>query len=529
MSQGRDDQQKHRILFGGTVTHNEDKYSLERIRVKPDFEIYQQVIDSLKDITKNGKSVLNAQGNDILEEFFYEDVDPFVYIPLIPVQLNIVPENNDYVHLIYYNWSENTGRKNQFYIKGPVSSAMSVARENSNQTKSIMAAGPNVKPGLPLKNSNGYFFENTKGVFAEPKDYGIYSKGRSDIILKDNEVLLRSKKTPILKTNEYPVTNPKRSFLQLSNFDSRTVVGTQKTITQNLTVSEQIVKLVEYEIYLGLDTEGPFSGNINIYNLPGKSTNTLTDRFTQQTVIDDITFTYFSHSFNNIETLQEVSDIINKVISGLNDALINIDYLTPRETVNVTDIRFPFFFRPSLSLQKKSLIGSDLEKKNTNTLISLIAFPKSQKLTNPGSGLISSKNKYGLKKVSKKVKYTPNVIQNGDFGYSVIGSEKIFFISNNSNIPGLERIQLKNSDVYGIDEPTLSGNYYNSTNSMVRGESLKDLLALIVKFLLNHQHLYHRETPFELTRETSPISKTKLTSEWKLFDTKVLNQNIRIN
>ncbi len=229
MSQGRDDQQKHRILFGGTVTHNEDKYSLERIRVKPDFEIYQQVIDSLKDITKNGKSVLNAQGNDILEEFFYEDVDPFVYIPLIPVQLNIVPENNDYVHLIYYNWSENTGRKNQFYIKGPISSAMSVARENSNQTKSIMAAGPNVKPGLPLKNSNGYFFENTKGVFAEPKDYGIYSKGRSDIILKDNEVLLRSKKTPILKTNEYPVTNPKRSFLQLSNFDSKTTKGTQKT------------------------------------------------------------------------------------------------------------------------------------------------------------------------------------------------------------------------------------------------------------------------------------------------------------
>ena len=103
MSQGRDEQQKNRVLFGGTVTHNDDKYLLKRIRVKPDFEVYQQVIDSLKDVTKNGKSVLNAQQDDILEQFFYEDIDPFVFIPLIPVQLNIVPETNDYVHLIYYN------------------------------------------------------------------------------------------------------------------------------------------------------------------------------------------------------------------------------------------------------------------------------------------------------------------------------------------------------------------------------------------------------------------------------------------
>jgi hypothetical protein len=528
MSQGRDEQQKNRVLFGGTVTHNEDKYLLERIRVKPDFEVYQQIIDSLKDITKNGKPVLNAQGDDILEQFFYEDIDPFVYIPLIPVQLNIVPETNDYVHLIYYNWSENTGRKNQFYIKGPLSSAMSLARENANQTKSIMASGPNVKPGLPLKNPNGYFFENTKGVYAEPKDYGIYSKGRSDIILKDNEVLLRSKKTPILNANEYPVTNPKRSFLQLSNFDSRTIKGTQQTIIQNSKVSEQIVKLVEYEISYGLDTQnGPFSGIINIYNLPGKSTKTLTNKFTQQTIIEDVVFEYFSQPFNNINTLTEVADIINKVISGLNDGLISINNLSPRATLNVTDVRFPFYFRPSLSLQHKLLSGTDFEKKNTSNLQSLVVFPKSQK--NSGSGLISSKNKYGLKEVSNKIKYTPDTYQSGDFGYAVMGSEKIFLISNNSNIPGLEKIQLKNSDVYGINEPTLSRNYYNSTNSMVRGESLKDLLALIVRFLLNHQHLYHRETPFELTRETSPVSKTRLLAEWKLFDSKVLNQNIRIN
>jgi hypothetical protein len=64
---------------------------------------------------------------------------------------------------------------------------------------------------------------------------------------------------------------------------------------------------------------------------------------------------------------------------------------------------------------------------------------------------------------------------------------------------------------------------------MVRGESLKDLLNLMVNFLLKHTHMYHRATPYKYTHETSPISIEQLKSEFELFNSKVLNQNIRIN
>ena len=529
------DPQQHRILFGGTVIHILDIGNGEKIRALPEQEMISEILRPYKSIIINNKSVVNDTNTDIREEFWYKDYenppfsDPFVFLPFLPVHINVVPAVNDYVHIIYSNWKENTARKNQFYLKGPISSMMSLARENSTQTLSVLAGGPNVKPGLPLKTiSNEFFTTNTKGVFAEPNDIGLYSKGRSDIILKDNEVLIRSKKTPVLNPSTYPITNTKRSFLQISNFDSRTVLGNKQNITTNLEISEQIRKLVEYEIYYGLDSNGPFSGNINIYNLAGKSSDTLTDKFTRSTVVVDL-FESFQYSFVNLETLDEVADLVNKVLTGLNNGRINLQYPGNSKTLNIDDVRFPFFYRPSLSTQKKQDSGTQLEQQNVTDLLSKIKFPQSQKIKTSGAGLISKKNKYGINTVTKKVSYRAPKVENGDFGYAVLGSEKIFIISNESQIPGRPKIELKNSDVYGLDEPTLSGNYYESTNSMVRGESLKELLSMMVRFLLNHKHLYHREPPFQLTHETSPLSKSQLSQEFKLFDSKVLNQNIRIN
>jgi hypothetical protein len=68
-----------------------------------------------------------------------------------------------------------------------------------------------------------------------------------------------------------------------------------------------------------------------------------------------------------------------------------------------------------------------------------------------------------------------------------------------------------------------------ATEGMVRGESLKKLLSLMVRFLLNHQHLYNRYPPYETTTETAPITSQQVLEEFNLFDQKVINQNIRIN
>ena len=114
----RNNQQKHRILFGGTVIDISDITLRERIRVKPDFEKFQEIVSELKDIIIDGKSVLNDEKTDIRQEFWYKEFskpafsDPFVFLAFLPVHINIVPAVNDYVHLIYYNQYNNNFYQN---------------------------------------------------------------------------------------------------------------------------------------------------------------------------------------------------------------------------------------------------------------------------------------------------------------------------------------------------------------------------------------------------------------------------------
>jgi len=521
------------ILYGGTVTHVDDILGVERVRVKPDQEKYLEIINSVD------KNLLNVNKDDIKSEYFFKDIDPFCFISFLPMHINVTPSVNDYVHIIYYNPSENIGRKRQFYMKGPISSLSSLASEDSNQTKGILGSLPNVKTGIPFKNESGYYQTASEGVVAKPEDYGIYSKGKSDIILKDTEIVIRAKKTSVLKSNENPVVNQNRSFLQISDFNTKTSNATPfKNITQ-VAVEQPIVTLLEYEIDYGLDTDnGPYTGNINIYNLPGRNKETLTTTFSRDTILQNYNDFYpvFTHEFISVDSLDTVIKIINDTIKGLNDGEIKLNYSTlingETNSVNVTQVitgnRFPFYYRPSIKTQNLLNTGTSSQIYTLQNLISRIIFPLSRK-ENPGAGLISYKNKFGLTLKTSIQTITSKLKENVSNSYAVLGSSNIYLISRTSQIPGKSKIIVEDSDVYGISEERLSGNYLESTEGTVRGESLKKLLSLIVRFLLNHQHLYHRLSPYEVTTETSPVSKTDLQSEFNLFDQKVINQNIRIN
>ena len=161
------------MLYGGTVTHVDDILGVERVRVKPDQEKYLEIINSFD------KNLLNTNRDDIKSMYFFTEIDPFCFIPFLPIHINVTPSVNDYVHIIYYNPSENIGRARQFYMKGPISSLSSLSSEDSNQTKSILGSLPNVKTGIPFKNESGYYQTASEGVVAKPEDYGIYSKGKS--------------------------------------------------------------------------------------------------------------------------------------------------------------------------------------------------------------------------------------------------------------------------------------------------------------------------------------------------------------
>jgi hypothetical protein len=231
-----------------------------------------------------------------------------------------------------------------------------------------------------------------------------------------------------------------------------------------------------------------------------------------------------------------VSFIVNSILKGLNKGEIDFEYTSiidgqeqkVRVYQKILDNRFPFFYRPSVTNQNLLNKGDANQRKTINALSSRVVFPKSR-TENPGAGLISKKNYFGQLLKTSLQKITSLNKEITEQSYAVLGSDKVFFISRTSQIPDKPSIIVDDEDVYGIGESKLSTNYMEATEGMVRGESLKKLLSLMVRFLLNHQHLYNRYPPYETTTETAPISSQQVLEEFNLFDQKVINQNIRIN
>ncbi len=96
-------------------------------------------------------------------------------------------------------------------------------------------------------------------MFAELQDVGIYSKGRSDLILKDNEILIRSAKT---KESEAPVedlaTAPQEAKAEAA---TPTVEAARPVITAPLiqtkvrTPIDSMAKYTEHKIKAALGSD----------------------------------------------------------------------------------------------------------------------------------------------------------------------------------------------------------------------------------------------------------------------------------
>jgi hypothetical protein len=110
--------------------------------------------------------------------------------------------------------------------------------------------------------------------------------------------------------------------------------------------------------------------------------------------------------------------------------------------------------------------------------------------------------------------------------YSTIGSESIFLISHNSQIPSKNKVDLT-STLYGIPEQKFTENILPNTDPMVRGDELMKLINLIVKYLLSHVHPFHGLSPVPVGRDGTRSDEI-LQQLLNAPDT-ILNQNIRIN
>lgn len=530
-----------KILFTGVVLDSYDPYRLGRLRVQPDNQTKSDILNSVD------PKYLSSTKDSISPIYLWTKYDPFVFLPLLPFSLNVTPKFNESVNILY-PVVQNVGNTqltkftdaSRYYLPTSPSSPMAVAYENYIASKTNTSKGDNIAPTLPLAGNGGEVPKDTKGIFPEPEDNAILGRGTTDIVLKENDVLIRAGKTTSYDVNTLPTANDNRSFLQLSHFTTSRVKDLPKSELNITTVPQQIKLLVEWHITNPENDQDIFTGYVNLYNLQRKKDDRLNSKnFKVTTDIEDIKGTQLPVSINfQGQSFENAINLINTFISQLLQGEINMkdfDGYNGKTFKPQNDgEQFTFVFRPSpatynklVDLSGPSPVEAVLESSNIMRFYQKVFFNNGSQYT--GFGIISGRNKDGDPIFGDPIKvnidkYIPYKTINESITYGVLGAQKIFLISQDSQI-GQKKINLKNT-IYGIDQPKLV-DMENQTEPMVRGDKMMDLISLIVKFLTAHVHPYHglAAVPTALDGTLSADILQKMLDA----PNTILNQNVRIN
>jgi hypothetical protein len=513
-------------IFFGVCIDNKDPLMLGRVRVEP---IIQNIAAADKTYVGFDENSKTPEKNGP-----WSPLDPFIYLPLLPYFVNQVPKPGESVMLFYYNTNIKT-TKNKFYMIGTYSSPATINYENYSSSKTNLDSGSlnSTKNVPPIKNNNGtYKNESNKGVFAEPIDISLNGRNSADIILKEDELLLRAGKHKQFKTGEIPEADDSRAFLQLSKYYSKISYGEPTSKTRLVSNEKPIKYLVEYDVINPENQFSAFTANLYIYALrtDEKAYKTLTSNFDYNSELDLTGSTDGVRLIKMVNfpvglNLNDLSNQINQRLKGIiTDPKTSL--LNPNLALNE---QFPFYYRPSKRLRDLTTnfvsTGDLIASANMALLQSLVKISATD--ITPGYSLVLNAKltpelPYDIVK-DVSVPSNSELINNS---VALMGANQLFLLSHDSIIPGKGKIDIPNT-VYGIDQPLVFDEIEPKTSSMVRGEELLELLDLLVRFCLTHVHPYPLMPPSSVTLDG--LSTDDLLAKMQEAYQKVLNSNIRIN
>jgi len=511
---------KAQIIYKGECIDSNDPMRLGRIRA------------ILKTENTEDRELANENlGKQTYVE--WDERDPFVFKPLLPFFINTPPKENEYVHL-FYNNPKRKGDKDKFYIGGVYSSPTTSEFERYDSAVTNFDEGSRNKSFPNLLNNDGeYFYKDTEGIYADPQDIGIYGRGSSDIIIKDNTVLLRAGKNLKYERGQVPRKNENRSFIQLSKFDYKTSFGSPEKKLVLKFQHQELKKLVEYTIVNPENIYSAFTGNLYIYNLSRKNglSVSTSDITVSKEIPENSKSLQTTISFSQ-KTMLQVIKIINDTLEGLIkgdiSSIENVTISGPQKFDQGNT--FPFYFRPQKVIYDK--VSSDnptsnaQEIHNINELISKVKILPSE--INSGYGLVYDKNKTNsvpFKPISQSL--IPKKTERYNKSVGIMGGDEIYLLSHNSQkFDSNGKIDLTNT-LYGIDENKIADEIEPKTSSLVRGEELLELINLIVRYLVGHVHPYPGLEP--VPQSIDGVKVDDILQELLNATDKILNKNIRIN
>lgn len=494
------------ILYQCQVLSVDDPLMLGRIRGRRLIDNYNDIINSISDPPWNE------------EKDAWTSRDPFVFQPLLPYYLYQVPKPDEMVLVIYNNPDDRY--INQYYIQSTFYSPTTTKFQYYQGGNKFTGTGIQISNPKPLKNQDGTFTDKEvhKGVFPEPGDNSILGRGSADLIVKENDILLRAGKFKgaSLEPNTIPVANQKRGFFQLSKFDVKKQKNPDKEIFEPVENVLLTKYLIEYGILNPENTLDKFTGTVYLYQLkPDVSVNTKNISPSSK-IPDNLKKIVTMVNFNGISKIQTIN-LINDFISKCNSANLTLN------GVNVfTDDRFPIFYRPTAQSYTFLNSGGEIQKNMSDIYNGVKLTPT----ITGGYGLIYAKNKVGTPLEFKKRKVSDIKFIQQSNTMSAWGADKLFLLSQNSSIPGKGKINFDDT-LYGISLEKFNDEIEPKTSSMVRGEELLELINLIVRFLITHTHAYPGLPPVSITQDGT--TSTDILSELQNAVNKILNKNIRIN
>jgi len=516
---------KNQIIFPAIVIDNNDPLLLGRVRAVTQLdnvsEIVQAVWSNALEIKK--KSPDNEQ--DIPESYKWTTKDPFLTLPLLPFFFNQQPQIEESVNIIYAD--KEYPLQNRYYVQGEFSSPVMSKNETYRSSRKHTSQGTLIKslPNIKKPGTDEYYNKYSKGVYPEPLDNGLMGRGTCDIIVKENDVLIRAGRSYPQKPNQQPRYNNRRSFLQLSTFQSKETNQGDRIYTKIVTGTPQVKFLLEWSILNPDNQFNLFTGNISLYQLKDDIEKLRTSEFAVNTTINSSDITLITtKQFNNLSK-EQATLFINKTIKELNDRSVI-------ENSQGTEIKiqnpFPLCFRPN------SLTYEWISTKDPSTFIyefnTVTYFNQNIKLetssNNNGFGILYTKNSFDKptqiteEKISKKgTNLTSQTV-------GVMGGDKLIFLSHESTIPNRGKINIDDT-IYGITQDLINSEILPKTNSMVRGEELLVLIELIVQYLITHVHAFPGLPPIPVG--TTGIQSQEILDKLRNATEDILNKNIRIN
>jgi len=455
--------------------------------------------------------------------------DPFIFNPLLPYFIYQVPKPKELVQIMYLN--NDFKYQNQYYVQNTFYSPTSSFFQFNEGGNKFTGTGMQIKGPKPLKEkTSGTLTEKGvhKGVFPEPGDNAILGRGSADLIVKENEVLLRAGKFQgeSLQPNIVPVANQQRGYLQLTRFPSVKIPLEPKKYME---IEEKVLLvkyLMEWTIINPENAEDKFAGTVYLYQLkPDISINT--QNLTLGTPVNEnLKVLVATEEFFGLSTVETVN-FINLFIQACNNKFVTKSG-TQLFSSQTTD-RFPIFYRPN-NLTYSYINPSSNRNTTSQEFINISNIFSKVKLNPPikqgGYGLIYKLDTVGTPMETKTVvvpqsKYFPTPQT-----FGALGADKVFLLSNQTAIPGKRKINFDDT-LYGISNDKFSDDIIPNTSSMVRGEELLELINLITRFLLTHTHAYPGLPPVPVTQDGT--TATDILTELQNAVTKVLNENIRLN